>query len=129
MTDLARATQTALYQRLSSTVTLAPVFQHVPERTAPPVVIVGEIVIDPVGAKDGRFERHEVDIVTVIEGPARLPLYAVQDEVRAAIDGIALPAQSGVELSPPVLLSSTAQLLEDVTYYGSQRFLIFAQPA
>jgi hypothetical protein len=130
MIDLATAVQTALFEALRGSVTLAPVFQHVPENQPPPVAIVGEGAIEPIGGKDSRFERHEIDIVTVIAGPGRKPLNALQEQVRAALDAVDLPAQAGAELSAPVLLNTTTQLLDDgVTYYGAQRFLIFAQPA
>lgn len=130
MTDLAGALQTALFTRLSAAVTLSDVFQHVPPGRMPPVTIIGEDMIDQAGAKGDQFERHEVDIVTVVAGPGRKPLLALQEQVRAALHDIDLPAQPGVLLSAPALLSTTMMLLDDgVTYYGTQRFVIFAQPA
>jgi len=130
MTDLASAVQQALYDALSAGLTLARVYQHVPENTPPPVVIIGEDDIDPtLGGKGERFERHEVRIITVVRGPAKLPLRALQEEVRGTLDGQPISA-AGAILSDPVMLTVSDQMLEDgQTYYGEQRFLIFAEPA
>lgn len=130
MTDLASAVQKAVFDALDEAVTLATVYQHVPEDTPPPVVIIGEDDIDPtLGGKGEQFERHEIRIICVARGPGKLPLRALQEEVRAALDERPIAA-SGALLSDPVILSTSDQLLPDgQTYYGEQRFLIFAQPA
>jgi hypothetical protein len=130
MTDLALAVQEGVYGALTAGVTLGQVFQHVPENTPPPVVIIGEDDVDPtIGGKGERFERHELTILTVVQGPGKRPLRLLQEQVRAALDNRPITA-AGANLSDPVFLSVTDQLLADgLTYYGEQRFLIFAEPA
>jgi len=129
MTDLASAVQRAVYDALVGGVTLAAVHQHVPEGTPPPVVIIGEGDFSEEGGKGERLERHEVMVLTVVRGPGKLPLRAVQEQVRAALHDRPLTA-AGASLSSPSIVSTSDQLLEDgETYAGTQQFVIWAEPA
>lgn len=130
MTDFAAALETAVYTRLASQVTLASVYQHVPENQPPPVVIVADFFPEQFGGKGDDSEQIEFDIVQVIRGAGRKPLHALQDEVRGALHNWKPADASGISISEIVHLNSRAQLLEDgQNYYGSMRFLAFVQPA
>ena len=132
MPDLTTATQDAVFDVLDSPAmtALAKVFQHVPENTQPPIVVVGDITVEPVGGKDGGLDRMTISVVTLYRGPKRARLYQMQAKVRDLLEGQALPPQVGVALSAPEFVSSDDEILEDgITYLGTQRFALFAQPA
>lgn len=129
MTDLSLAVQDGLYEKLSANVTLAPVYQHTPDGTEPPVVIIGQDVFTAEGDKSGRLERHTCEIITLVRGSSRKALYALQAEVYAALHGEPITF-AGATLSAPAFLDADDELLEDgKTYYGRQRFEVWAQPA
>ena len=130
MTDLTLATQDAVFAALSAggTSALAPVYQHVPENTQPPAVIVGDIEVEAIGGKDGGLDRNVVTIVSFYRGPARKGLYAIMAANRAALDDQPLASAAAI-LSRPVFLNATDDLGEDgETYQGVQQFEIIAQP-
>jgi hypothetical protein len=132
MIDLRTATQRAFVQALGvpAVTGLAPVLQHVPENTQPPMAIVADVVAEAVGGKDGGLDRMTVEVLTAVREPRREALYALMAAVADTIDGKALPAQAGATLSVPTLESSDDEILEDgKTYMGTQRFTLFAQPA
>ena len=129
MPDLQTAVQDAFFAALNvaSVTSLAPVTQHVPEDTQPPIVIIGQIGLEPVGIKAGGFDHATVEIVTEARGPKRALLFAIQSAVRAALEGKPIAAV-GVILSPPAFAGSDTDQLEDgVTYIGTQRFETFVQ--
>lgn len=131
MLDAAAAAQEAFYGGLNvAAVTgLATVFQHPPEDTQPPVVLIGSISLEPMGGKDGGLDRATVDIVTFVREPDQAMLFALQAAVRDMLDGQPVHAFAAL-LSDPVLLSAEVQLLEDgETYMGTQRFETIVQPA
>jgi hypothetical protein len=129
MTDFATATQDAVFAALnvSAVTDLAPVLQHVPEGTEPPLVIVGDIALTPAGGKDGNFDRAEFDIITLYRGPKRAALFTIQAAVRDQLDGAAL---SGTALfSRPRQIANDDEIAEDgITYVGTQKFELFVQP-
>lgn len=130
MTDFASALETAVYTRLAAQVTLATVYQHVPEDTPPPVVIIADFFPEQFGGKGDDSERIEFDIVQVIRGAARKPLHALQSEVKSALHLWKPADASGISIGEVQHLNSTAQLLPDgQNYYGSMRFLAFVQTA
>jgi hypothetical protein len=130
MTDLASALETAVFTRLTAQVTLGAVYQHVPEDTPPPVVIIADFFPEQSGGKGDEFERFEFDIVQVIRGAARKPLHALQSEVKSALHLWKPADASGISIGEVQHLNSTAQLLPDgQNYYGSMRFLTFVQTA
>jgi hypothetical protein len=109
------------------------VLQHVPQTNPPvqpPLIVVGSIETTPIGGKDGDFDSVTFTVETYYRGPARRFLLAMQADVRGQIEGQQLPAQAGVLLSEPVLDGADDALLEDgLTYSGTQKFTLFAQPA
>jgi hypothetical protein len=131
MIDAATAVATALYTALNVTAVtnLAPVWQNPPEGTDPPVVVIGNIDLEPIGGKDGGLDKATADILTFIRQPDQTSLFALQTAVRTQLDGQTITA-TGAALSQPLQTSSEVALMEDgETYMGTQRFEIFVQPA
>ena len=129
MTDILTATQNAFYAALNVTgvTSLGTLVQHVPEDSNPPLIIVGDISLEPLGGKDGGLDRAKVEIVTISRAPKRAILFAMQAAVRAALDGMPISA-TGATFSPPVQTASDGQLIEDgLTYIGTQQFETFVQ--
>jgi hypothetical protein len=85
VTDFSQTLDQQLYDRLQPRVTLAPVYQHVPQNTSPPVTIIADQFPEDIAGKDGSAQRIEFEIVNVIRGPARKPLNAAQQQVRDAL--------------------------------------------
>lgn len=132
MPDHRLAVQVAVLQALSAPAgaSLAPVHQHVPEKTQPPLTVIGRIEVSPAGGKDGGLDQIAFEIEHYVREPSRAPLYARMATARGLIEDAALPAQAGVLLSRPAFESDSDDLMEDgATYAGVQRFTLFAQPA
>lgn len=129
MPDFATAVQNAFFAALNvpSVTSLAPVMQHVPEDTAPPVVIIDQIGLEPVEVKGGGFDHATVEIVTIYRGEKRADLFAIEAAVRAVLENKPITA-SGATLSNPVFAGHDVQRVEDgVTYIGTQRFETWVQ--
>jgi hypothetical protein len=89
MTNAASAVEAAAFAALSAGVSGAPVFQHVPEGTPNPVVVIGSIELKRMGTKDASRDRQGlVTIGYLTEGEERRPLHALQEQVEAALDGL-----------------------------------------
>jgi hypothetical protein len=133
MADLKLAAQTAIVAKLSATAAvtnLAPVYQHVPDDTQPPVVVIGDISAAPVGGKGGALDLLDVEIITMVRAPGREHLTPLRNAVRDALDEQALPTQAGVALSVPVFAGDEDTIEDDGnTYIGTQRFSLYVQPA
>lgn len=131
MIDAATAVQLAFYTALNvpAVTDLAPVWQNPPEGTNPPVVVIGNVSLEPIGGKDGGLDRATVDVLTFIRQPDQTVLFALQAAVRDQLDGQPVSA-SGALLSDPVMNSSEIDMMDDgETYMGTQRFETFVQPA
>ena len=125
MSDAQNATEAAVYTALAAGGLSYSVYQHVPEDTAPPVNIIGDISGEPLGDKGGDDERIEVSISTVYQGEARKPVLTEQQKIIAALDGKSLT--SGSWTIRPEKLSADAVMMPDgETYLGTTRFTVFA---
>lgn len=103
-------------------------FQHVPQDTQPPLVVISDISSEEVGAKSDPWERHTVEIISEYRGPARKHLYAIMGQIMALVDGAAIAQPPGISLTVPEFEGSEDGLLEDgQTYQGRQRFVLFAE--
>lgn len=138
MIDTASAVQKAIFAKLngSAAVTnVAPVFQHVPEKDDSgddvdlPLVIIGNVSLEPIGGKDGGLDRATFEVITFVREPDQTALFALQSAVRNALEDQPVTAD-GALISNPVFQASDAELMEDgETYQGTQRFEVIAQPA
>lgn len=131
MIDAATAVQMAFYTALNvpAVTDLAPVWQNPPEGTNPPVVVIGNVSLEPIGGKDGGLDRATVDVLTFIRQPDQTVLFELQAAVRDQLDGQPV-STSGALLSDPVMNSSEIDMMDDgETYMGTQKFETFVQPA
>jgi hypothetical protein len=129
MIDLADAVQAALFTRLSAGVTLGTVYTIVPDKTQPPVAVIGDSQAEQIGGKGSDAERHEVVIRAMVAGTSRRALLALMTEVKEALHNQPLTA-AGALLSNAVLTSSNSiRDVEEKVLIGEQSFTIFAQPA
>lgn len=137
MFDAATAVQEAAFGALDVAAVTnlgAAVWQHVPEATpeeplALPIVVVGDIALEPIGGKDGGLDRASFEIITMSDKPDRSELSKIQAAVRGELDRRTITA-NGAILSQPVFVSAEGELLEDgVTYLGKQKFETLIQPA
>lgn len=103
MTDLGGAVALAVYERLRDGVTLCPVFQHVPENTDPPYVILLPPAGSQIGGKGSDVERFEVEVAAATRNPALHPLGAIMGEVKEVLNHFR-PTQNGSVSEPPGVL-------------------------
>jgi hypothetical protein len=132
MTDLVTGTKRGMYDALVASVALAAlaaVHEHVPDGTEPPLVNFGDVTVEDQGDKDNDFEQHIVEVLSWYRGPDREGVRAIMAAVKNALHRQVITA-TGVTLTRPRMLGSDDRLEEDgITYSGSQRFSIWAQPA
>lgn len=130
--DLMQAAQAAVFGALKAGVdpSLSPVFQHVPENTQPPMIIVGAIDSENDGSKGEQVERMTIEVQAIFRGAKRSQLLAMLHAVRRALALNPLAAD-GVEFSEPHWLGASASeaASDGVTYAGIAHFEVFAEPA
>lgn len=103
----------------------AQVFQHVPENTSPPVIIIGDIEEEPLAAKDDEDCRVSLSIVTVTEAEERKPVLLLQEQIKDRLRAARVDVE-GWKLAF-AFESSTATLTPDgAGYVGDSRFEILA---
>ena len=107
---------------------LAPVFQHVPQGTEPPIVIVADIEEDAeaFGAKgDDQDVSATLVVVTLVRGESRKALFDIEHQVRLALKD-RRETRSGWDLAF-TYAGTTGVLWEDgQTYEGQSRFTVIA---
>lgn len=106
---------------------LSPVYQHVPENTPPPVVIVADMDEDgdAVSAKDDDDVQVLLTIVSEVRGKARKPLLALMGAVKAALNGHDVE-RDGWRLTFRFRDSVGALQEDGQTYVGNSRFVVTA---
>ena len=132
MTDFQGALEKAVYDRLSEQVTLATVFQHVPENTPPPVVIISDVDFENEGDKTTPLFRFNINIVSLVQGPGRKPLGPLQAEVFAALNEWTPTATSEVSFGTMHVTSGSGQEIQSAQgpiYYGQQSATVYVQAA
>lgn len=121
------ATELAVFDALTAGVTLSPVFGDVPAETRAPVTIVGDMVADPLPAKNSLVERLSLTVTTEVWAMKRAPILLLQDEVKQALHGRTLIAD-GYEIQI-VLDAADARKIAEQTYFGESHFILFVSPA
>lgn len=126
MSGAGSAVEAAAFDRLDQDVSLATVFQDVPEDEPPPVVILGDISAEPFTSDPSDPDRRvTLTITTVTAGEERLPCSDIQDEVEASLSGLRVD-RDGWSLAFRSL-GSDAQLIGDASgYVGTTTFEIIA---
>ena len=131
MTDFQGALQKALFDRLSSEITLSRVYSNVPQNTPAPLTVIGSMNISNEGAKGASLLRYEVTIYTEVAEPSRKPLDALQAQVLAALDGWTPAATDGFTFGDFMFQSGSGELVANAegepTYFGQQVFGVFVQ--
>lgn len=130
--DLTLPTQIAIVAALEAepgVTSRSTVWQHVPEEADLPLTVIEKITATPAGGKGGGLDLIEFEIATLMIAPGREYLTPLMGAIRRTLDGRHLPAQ-GVLLGEVTFVSSDDGVLDDgQTYFGVQRFQLFAQPA
>lgn len=130
--DYASALQTALYDRLAAMIPdrVASVHQHVPEKTPPPVVIIGDMQSESRGGKGEVSDRWTVVVFAVTKGPSRLANFALQARVRAALGQWQPAATAAVRFGTVEWPETdTNPSLKDDIYYGTITLSCTTEPA
>jgi hypothetical protein len=127
--DLLKATRDAVYNLLDATVpkSVAPVFDHVPENTQPPMIIVGDIESEPgesKGTEDLTFE-----IYSVFRGQGRGGLLRIMHWARTTLEQGRFEASDVTFESLEWQSSASVSADDGVTYAGTQAFRVTAEPA
>jgi len=106
---------------------LATVYQHVPQNTAPPVVIIGDLDAEPFAATKAEDEDQLVTLVViaVTEGEERKPNLAILRAIKTALNGLRVD-RDGWSLSFKFLSSDGALLEPGDTYEGRNLFQVTA---
>jgi hypothetical protein len=121
------AAEAAIFAALKQGVTLAPVYQDVPDGTQAPIVILAELAGDPIGGKGSRSMQLDLTVTCEVWKMVRKPILDLQDQVKAAIDGRTL-AQDGFEITA-AFVTSEARQVGAGTYFGTSTFTVFVTPA
>jgi len=127
MSDPQGIAELAIFDALTAGVTLAPVYQDVPDGTVAPVVILAELAGDPLGGKKSRSMQLDMTITTEVWKESRKPILDLQDEVKTTLDGQKF-VSGGYEISP-IFLGSEARQVATGQYFGTSNFTVFVTPA
>lgn len=68
-------------------IALAKVFQHVPEDTEPPVLIIGDMDSEPIETKGGRDQKVTLILATVMDAEERRPIRALKAKIIELLHG------------------------------------------
>jgi hypothetical protein len=125
MTSATSAAEAAIYGALTAGVTLATTYQHVPEDTPPPVVIIGDLEASQFDTKDDRDREISVAITSVVQGEARKPVMDIQEQIAAALNHKTF-SESGWTLHTWIEDESAILLPDAITYLGTTRVKVMA---
>ena len=126
MTGALGAIEGVAWELLSAAVTLAPVFQDVPEDTLPPVVILGDMSAQPFTDDPADPDRRvTLTISTITPGEERQPCTDIQDQVEMAL-GSARVERDGWNLAFRSLGSDATLTGDGDGYVGTTTFEIIA---
>lgn len=128
MADLTQAVHAAVFDALNAGVTLADVFSVVPDKTQPPVVVLGDGTFDQIGGKSSNSERHDFVVRSFIGGTNKSALLALMQEVKAALHN--QPLTSATATLSRCVMSGGNEIrdIDDNVLVGEQRFFVFASP-
>ena len=125
MTSALSACEKAVYDALSANVVGAPIYQHVPEDAAAPVVIIGDLEASPFDTKGDTDRDISLSVDTVDQAQERKPALGLMDQVAAALDNTTL-TEAGWTLYVRLETESAVLLGDGKTYQGTQGFIVMA---
>lgn len=106
------------------------VFQHVPEDTQPPMIVVGQLSSENAEDKGELIEEITAEIHYVYRGSSRALLLAMMRAGRGVLQNAAIEAAGAIFERPRWVAAEASNALADgVTYVGLQVFKFYAQPA
>lgn len=122
------AAEKAVYDALSAGAPQWTIYQHVPQDTAPPMHIIGDLVASGALSKDEDDARLNMDILTVFQGEERKPVTDEQERIKTALHEVTL-SEGDFEIKC-YRTGARAELLEDgETYLGTSTFTVWALSA
>lgn len=127
MSDPVAAIGAALYAALSAPgVVSVPVYQHAPENSAMPVVIIGDIEdVAAIGRAGDDDRRAVISLITLTEGESRAECITLMGEQTAALDGAQF-SQSGWTIETSFLRGSVTLAEDGLGYIGLAQFQVLA---
>lgn len=126
MTSAANAVEKVSYDLLSEGGNIgAAVFQHVPQDTPPPVIIIGDLEVQPLALKDDPDRRVSLTVLTVTEAEERKSMLELQEQIESRMDGARIE-HDGWILAFTQSDSSAALTPEGDGYIGTNSFTIMA---
>lgn len=115
---------------VASVTDLAPVHQHVIEDTQPPVVIIGQISLEPIGGKDGGLYLATIPYITMYRGTKGTDAAAIMDAVEAAaLNGTLVATGLHPTRIQTVRRDDPVQGEDGATYEGTITAEAMVQPA
>lgn len=124
MTSATSACEAALFGALNGVISV-PVYQHAPQDTPPPVVIIGDLEATQLDTKDDADREISVTIATVVQTEERKPVLTIQEEIAAALNHKSF-TRDGWTLHCWVESESAILLPDGETYYGSTQVRVMA---
>ncbi|MBB5684293.1 tail completion protein gp17 [Sphingobium boeckii] len=127
MSEAMDAIEIGVFTELTAAAIGIPIYQHVPEDTAPPVIIIGDLDSDDsISTKDDDLdEAIELEITTVMQTQQRKPVLITQARIKAALNGKAI-MMPGFTIRPLWVSQSAVLLPDGENYVGTSRFRIMA---
>ena len=106
------------------------VFQHVPQDTPPPYLMVGRLACDNAEEHGEQAEMITAEVIGVYRGNQRAELLAVMAAARAALDRQPIE-DAGATLEPPRFqkLDAGEAIADGQTYVAMATFEFLATPA
>lgn len=130
MTDIRAGVEKAVFDRLTAQIVGAGVYQHSPQDAAPPFVMLSDVTSESGGGKSGGLDRLIVTIQCEEKKPGRKALNALMAQARTALDQWKPAATLGVLCGTFAFQGDDSfRIDEDDHYFGTLRFLTFAQPS
>lgn len=127
MTDVASALQAAIYQRLTSQISV-PVFDSVPQGTPYPYVTIDSLKSDDRSPIFGQKRDLRMLYLSVwSDYPGQAEVHRINAEVAAALHQAHLPLATGRAVSIRIIRTESDRDADGVTYQGSVTAQVITQ--
>ncbi len=127
MTDVASALQTAIYQRLTSQISV-PVFDSVPQGTTYPYVTIDSLKSDDRSPIFGQKRDLRMLYLSVwSDYPGQAEVHRINAEVAAALHQARLSLTAGRAVSIRIIRTESDRDADGVTYQGSVTAQVITQ--